>query len=85
VDPVPFEDGIWVLDADGLAVCTVHGFQEYPERQLADARLIAAAPRLLAALSRIVTECDDGIWIKGGQKLDDARAAIRAAKEGGQQ
>lgn len=50
---------------------------------LADARLIAAAPRLLEALKALQDHCaDQGWWLKSHavKVMDEARAAIAAAE-----
>ena len=57
-----------------------------PEERRPNARLIAAAPELLAALEGLVRTCEaDGViyrWPDLGVDLKEARAAIAKAKEG---
>jgi len=90
VDPEePGKQWLSIDDAedDELAVL-VNRLGEPSAQQYADARLIAAAPDLLAALEELITLADDGAFIDLAdieatpisQKL---RAAIAAAKETG--
>lgn len=66
--------------ADGSAIAYVLG-ERNPELQ-ANARLIAAAPDLLEALKRIVDWDDCGMALTA-HHIDEAKAAIRKATEGG--
>jgi hypothetical protein len=68
-----------ILDRDGHKVCSVESYP-YQTTGKADARLIAAAPELLAAL----IECAHHIEVKTGDSqaicLGDALTAIAKAK-----
>ena len=66
-----------VVSIDGLHVCDVNGYGATDERKQADARLISAAPDLLAALEYIMAWDSD--WTVE-QARTMARAAILKAK-----
>jgi hypothetical protein len=64
-----------------VADCHAKGAPESEDERCANARLIAAAPDLLAALKAIVNRADDSpmCW----PEFDAARAAIARAEGGG--
>jgi hypothetical protein len=57
----------------------IETFAPVIEEAIANARLIAAAPDLMAALERLVANLDEGDFIST-TRIDDARAAIAKAK-----
>lgn len=76
-------------DAEGVIVCFVGTAEESVRRfsgprQEADARLIAAAPALLAALEALLWQAEDGRQPNGRLDADvaAARAAIALARGG---
>jgi hypothetical protein len=86
--------GPWFVDEDDrpgmewnrysgpqLAVCFMaHSDGKAPERDAANARLIAAAPELLEALRKLVEMDNAGMGVNGwDEAFDAARAAIAAA------
>jgi hypothetical protein len=61
-------------------VCSVQSSRE-PDTRRADARLIAAAPDLLAALRMVVACADNGAWdARPGASSDRAARAVAAAR-----
>lgn len=55
----PFGDNCYEILAGDTTVCDVPDSPWNPDRVEHDARLIAAAPELLAALKRLVEYCDN--------------------------
>ena len=70
-------DSIDVFDKYGYTICEVYKGKE----GIANRRLIAAAPDMMAALDRILEKFDDDESIQG-HCICDARAAIAKAKGG---
>ena len=69
--------------ADSAPCVIAHGMSEkhWPEIANANARLIAAAPELLAKLSALVRRSDNGDTIEPGwYEIAEARAAIAKAE-----
>jgi hypothetical protein len=85
--PGPWQiHGTWpddVVDATGSLVVSAYGDYESPVTQ-ANARLIAAAPELLAALEHMVAVANWSTTIQSEEQFDamiaSAEAAIRKAK-----
>ena len=78
------DDGANIGCKDGYAICDMaYKYSSISKDELdADAKLIAAAPDLLAALTSIVTSLadqDDEGLIEHAQQMIDARAAIAKA------
>ena len=75
-----------ICELDTVTITANHDISDDgPERVMADARLIAAAPDLLAALEEL-SEYIDGYFDMdqlGNERLASARAAIAKAKGGG--
>jgi len=72
----------WVITADGhsLWICTGPTWdQDHAEESESNARLIAAAPELLEALTEIVAAADGDGWKKLDATFAGARAAIAKA------
>lgn len=65
----PLHGAVGICSVDGLHVADVKGYGSTPETNTANARLIAAAPELRAALLKIAAE---GL-------TDEAKARARAA------
>lgn len=80
------EGRVWVQETatpERLVVCDIPGDMETIEgAELCNADLIAAAPRLLAALEKALRDsgCDGGLCCH--EWHEEARAAIAAAREG---
>lgn len=71
---------------DGTGICQIQGEfdnkSDATPEQIANARLIAAAPELLAELRALVQWCEDNfIGEDSGPELDGAYNAIRKAEE----
>ena len=69
--------------AYGLFVAAVEAHTEEHADVMANARLIAAAPELLAVLKRMVLDCERTVELEcvhGSQVVDDAIAAIAKAE-----
>jgi hypothetical protein len=67
--------------SDDTAVCMITSYRDMTPRQTANARLIAAAPDLLAALWGMVTSFHAVEWMEPHMResADKARAAIAKA------
>lgn len=72
--------GIGVSEVDGYDIAHCSGFdsRRSREEELANARLIAAAPDLLKALQSLVANLAEGDFISE-TRIDAARAAIAKA------
>jgi hypothetical protein len=73
-----------VVDASGYYVCELSAHGKSEQVTLANAKLIAAAPDLLAALTAIVislVEQDDEGMLEHAQQMIDASAAIAKATQ----
>ena len=74
-------DSIEIVDEDWKAVCELWR-RGSPQQEMHFARLMAAAPKLLAALQAIVkslADHDDEGMIEHAEEMIEARAAIAAA------
>jgi len=82
--PTPRGNAAGVCSVDGLHVTDVHGYGTSIETDHANARLIAAAPDLLAALENVSAKLERlcGVSYPDAIALDlsQARAAIARAK-----
>jgi hypothetical protein len=80
----PFEDGIPVeVIAADATICTVEPLSvEWTPEEIANARLICAAPDLLAALKMLLPEGWDDGSMDHMQGVREARRAIAKAIEG---
>ena len=78
------EQNVLAKDGTGNRLIAQCHAGHLPERS-ANARLIAAAPDLLATLRRLVEvlECDQCTEVRGWEEYDDARTAIAKASESG--
>ena len=74
VDPEG-EHAVEVEGATGVVVCTVY----QPANNAPDARLIAAAPELYAALANLY---DNGLIVGAGDHIDEVRFALNLADTG---
>ena len=78
----PQPNGCPIVGVDGLMVCMLAHTVNQPEQRevaMANARLIAAAPDLLAALQGICNEQDERQGYASHEAYDKARAAIAKA------
>ena len=69
------------VKAERKIIAGVGGMNFTPDTNLANARLISAAPDLLIALETLTEMVADGDWTT--VELNEARAAIAKAKGGG--
>jgi hypothetical protein len=81
----PMQDGVFIVEALGeqvdTLVATAHSNIRTNQEATANARLIAAAPDLLAALIRVL-EYNRDLRNWDSEEKDAARAAIKRALEG---
>ena len=85
VDEIQCEDWRVNISAEYQNVASAHHLTEdgvnSDDECMANARLIAAAPELLAALKNLVNDFDKSVWTEAPM-LIEARAAIAKAEGG---
>jgi hypothetical protein len=75
------------IEGDGMTVATITDYRTLTPRQVANAKLICAAPELLAALECLLGDIEQDIltdrgahrMVKSGKRVEQARAAIAKA------
>lgn len=80
----------WILDSEGNFLADIITTDDAgkcerdPRKRLANARLIAAAPRLLAAIKRMLVVKGDKDWYESieGDAREEAEDAIEQAEKG---
>jgi hypothetical protein len=70
-----------VLTADGRRVATIHGYADEEIREpRANARLVAAAPDLRAALAQLVADVDQGSLLYEHSDRRESRRDVETAR-----